>query len=185
MKPEIIGKRVLGEGRFLTLSELEYNDGSGKLRRWEACDRAGNGAAAFILAHIVPDDELLFVRQFRPPAGRLMLEFPAGLIDPGETPEETAVRELYEETGYRGKVIGCSRPGWSSPGLTGETICMVKMKIDGDAYRGQTVEPHPEECERIEVFRVKRSELAAFVAAQEAQGVGIDTKIYTYLAAME
>ena len=45
MKPEIIGKRVLGEGRFLTLSELEYNDGSGKLRRWEACDRAGNGGA--------------------------------------------------------------------------------------------------------------------------------------------
>ena len=62
---------------------------------------------------------------------------------------------------------------------------MVKMEIDGDAYRGQTVEPHPEECERIEVFRVKRTELAAFVAAQEAQGVGIDTKIYTYLAAME
>lgn len=184
MKPEIFGRRVLGEGRFLTLSEIEFDNGSGKRRRWETCDRAGNGAAAFILAHIVPDDELLFVRQFRPPAGRLMLEFPAGLVDPGETPEETAARELYEETGYRGIVTGCSRPGWSSPGLTGESICMVKMEIDGAAYRGRSVEPHPEECERIEVFRVKRTELAPFVAAQEAQGVGIDTKIYTYLAAL-
>lgn len=184
MKPEIKGGRVIGEGRFLTLRELEYDNGSGRLRRWEACDRSGTGSAAFILAHIVPDDELLFVRQFRPPAGRLMLEFPAGLIDPGETPEETAARELREETGYRGKVLGCSRPGWSSPGMTGETICLVRMEIDGDAYRGRTVEPRPEECERIEVFRVKRPELAAFVAAQEAEGVGIDSKIYTYLAAL-
>ena len=67
---------------------------------------------------------------------------------------------------------------------TGETICMVRMEIDGDACRGRRIEPHPEENERIEVFRVKRSGLAEFVAAQEAEGVGIDTKIYTYLAGM-
>ena len=183
MKPEAKLKRVLGEGRFLVLRELEYDNGSGP-RLWEACDRNGTGSAAFILARIVPDDEILLVRQFRPPAGRLMLEFPAGLIDPGETAEQTAVRELYEETGYCGRVLGCSRPGWSSPGLTGETICMVWMEIDGDACRGRRIEPHPEENERIEVFRVKRSGLAEFVAAQEAEGVGIDTKIYTYLAGM-
>ena len=136
MKPEAKLKRVLGEGRFLVLRELEYDNGSGP-RLWEACDRNGTGSAAFILARIVPDDEILLVRQFRPPAGRLMLEFPAGLIDPGETAEQTAVRELYEETGYCGRVLGCSRPGWSSPGLTGETICMVRMEIDGDACRGR------------------------------------------------
>ena len=110
MKPEAKLKRVLGEGRFLVLRELEYDNGSGP-RLWEACDRNGTGSAAFILARIVPDDEILLVRQFRPPAGRLMLEFPAGLIDPGETAEQTAVRELYEETGYCGRVLGCSRPG--------------------------------------------------------------------------
>ena len=93
MKPEAKLKRVLGEGRFLVLRELEYDNGSGP-RLWEACDRNGTGSAAFILARIVPDDEILLVRQFRPPAGRLMLEFPAGLIDPGETAEQTAVREI-------------------------------------------------------------------------------------------
>ena len=184
MKPEAKLKRVLGEGRFLLLRELEYDNGTGP-RLWEACDRRGTGSAVFIYARVQPDDEIVLVRQFRPPANRLMLEFPAGLIDPGETPEATAVRELYEETGYRGKVVGSARPGWSSPGLTGETITMVRMEIDGDAFRGQTVVPHPDENERIEVFRVKRADLADFIARQEAGGIGIDTKLYTYLAGME
>lgn len=184
MKSEAKLRRILGEGRFLMLRELEYDNGSGT-RLWESCDRRGTGSAVFILARIVPDDEILLIRQFRPPAGRLVLEFPAGLIDPGETPESTAVRELYEETGYHGRVLGKTLPGWSSPGLTGETISMVRMEIDGDAFRGMAVEPHPEENERIEVFRVRRAGLAEFVARQEAEGVGIDTKLYTYLAGME
>ncbi len=184
MKTKAIVKRTLAEGRFLVLRELEYNNGSGP-RLWESCDRQNSNSAVFILARIVPDDELLLIRQFRPPAGRLVLEFPAGLIDPGETAEETAVRELYEETGYRGRILESSLPGWSSPGLTGETIRMVRMEIDGDAIRGQTIEAHPEENERIEVFRVKRMELAEFLSRQEAEGVGVDTKIYTYLAALQ
>lgn len=184
MKSEAKLRRILGEGRFLRLRELEYDNGSGP-RIWESCDRRGTGSAVFILARIVPDDEILLIRQFRPPAGRLMLEFPAGLIDPGETPETTAVRELYEETGYRGRILGKTLPGWSSPGLTGETISMVRMEIDGDAFRDVAVAPHPEENERIEVFRVRRTGLAEFVAGQEAAGVGIDTKLYTYLAGME
>lgn len=176
-------KRVLGAGRFLILRELEYDNGSGP-RLWEACDRSGTGSAVFILARIVPDDEIVLIRQFRPPAGRQILEFPAGLMDPGESAEQTAMRELFEETGYRGRVIGCGRPGWSSPGLSGETICMVQMEIDGNSCRGKKIEPHPEENERIEVFRVRRSNLAEFVASQEACNVGIDTKIYTYLSGM-
>jgi len=43
-------------------------------------------------------------KQFRPPVGKVCIEIPAGLIDEGETPEEAAVRELREETGYVGDV---------------------------------------------------------------------------------
>lgn len=49
--------------------------------------------------------ELLLEKQFRPPAGKLVVEFPAGLVDEGETVEEAALRELREETGYVGEVI--------------------------------------------------------------------------------
>ena len=46
--------------------------------------------------------ELLLQKQYRPPIDKIVIEVPAGLIDAGETPEQCAVRELREETGYVG-----------------------------------------------------------------------------------
>jgi ADP-ribose pyrophosphatase len=58
-----------------------------------------NGAV--MIVPLLPDGRVLMERQYRYPIGRVMLEFPAGKIDPGEAPFTTAVRELAEETGYR------------------------------------------------------------------------------------
>ena len=57
------------------------------------------GAAMII--PILPDGRLLMERQYRYPLRRVMLEFPAGKLDPGEEMLKTAQRELLEETGYR------------------------------------------------------------------------------------
>ncbi len=56
------------------------------------------GAVVIIAIH--PDGKMLFERQYRYGPGRTFIEFPAGKIDAGETPDQTAVRELREETGY-------------------------------------------------------------------------------------
>lgn len=55
---------------------------------------------AVLIVPVHDDGRLLVERQFRYPLQRVFVEFPAGKIDPGETPEETAARELIEETGY-------------------------------------------------------------------------------------
>ena len=189
MTPHIDSFSEIASGSFLVYKRLCYIDARGKKRFWEAVDRkcadrtSGQSHAVFIVAKIVPDNEIILVRQFRPPAGKLMVEFPAGLIDPGENAATTAIRELYEETGFDGKVLYTTAGGYSSPGMTGESIVLAAMEIDGSKYPGDMLPGnHQEECENIEVFRVKIDALADFIRQMEAEGCGIDSKIYTALA---
>lgn len=56
----------------------------------------------------LPGPEILLQKQFRPPVNKVVIEVPAGLIDPGETAERAAIRELKEETGFVGTAIETS-----------------------------------------------------------------------------
>jgi ADP-ribose pyrophosphatase len=60
---------------------------------------------AVLMVPVLDDGRLVVERQFRYPIGRVLLEFPAGKIDPGETPEQTALREMIEETGYEAAAL--------------------------------------------------------------------------------
>jgi ADP-ribose pyrophosphatase len=75
--------------------EVRLPDGSASVREWIA-----HPGAVLIIA-VLPNGALLFERQFRYPLRRVFLELPAGKIEPGEHPLDTARRELLEETGYR------------------------------------------------------------------------------------
>ena len=59
-----------------------------------------NAPDGVIVLAITDNDQLVLVEQFRPAIGVRTLELPAGARDTDETPEQTAARELYEETGY-------------------------------------------------------------------------------------
>lgn len=54
---------------------------------------------------LTPEGEAVMVRQYRHGSGEITLEFPGGLVDPGETPEQAVARELLEETGFRAEEI--------------------------------------------------------------------------------
>ena len=175
--PEISARQSLAEGAFLKLEKLFYTDDRGRARSWEAAERVNSRGAVIIAATFEPEGDLLLVRQFRPPAGRYTIEFPAGLIDPGETPAESAVRELYEETGYAGKIRRIYPPAVSSPGLSGESAILVRMTIDSAAY---PVPPsqHLEDTESISCLRVPRAELRPFLDRAAAAGDAVDSKLF-------
>ncbi len=118
MERAVSSKRVY-EGRILSLrvDEVEVSHNG----RHTVREVVEHGAAAAILAR----DELgrlLFVRQFRYALDGELLEIPAGLVEKGETPEETAKRELREETGYRAAKWTRLPPVWSAPGFSNEMI---------------------------------------------------------------
>jgi ADP-ribose pyrophosphatase len=67
---------------------------------------------ASVLA-LTQEGRVLIVRQYRPAVDRYTLELPSGIIDPGETPAQSASRELLEETGYQAgevEVLGSMEP---------------------------------------------------------------------------
>ncbi|WP_041219438.1 NUDIX domain-containing protein [Desulfitobacterium dichloroeliminans] len=70
-------------------------------------------------------EELILVRQYRYPIEEITLEIPAGKLDPGEEPLTCAVRELREETGYRGTLEHLVSI-YTTPGFTDEIIHLYK-----------------------------------------------------------
>ncbi|HEY6135697.1 MAG TPA: NUDIX hydrolase [Rubrivivax sp.] len=87
------------EGGYLTVRRdtVTLPDGTQATREFVAHP----GAVAVV--PILDDGRVVMVRQYRHPVGKVLVEFPAGKIDPGEAPFTCAVRELAEETGYRAR----------------------------------------------------------------------------------
>lgn len=75
-----------------------------------------------LMIPVLPDGRLVMVRQFRHPCRRRFLELPAGTAHRGEPHEQTAVRELAEETGYRTARIERIFAIYPLPGLTNELM---------------------------------------------------------------
>ena len=110
-------------------SEKIYEGGIINLRRDKVTVQGGtsyreiiehNGGA--VIAALTEDKKLVMVRQYRKPADKVMLEVPAGKIDPGEMPLEAAVRELKEETGYTASKVEFLTEFYPSVGYSEERL---------------------------------------------------------------
>ncbi|HEV3154168.1 MAG TPA: NUDIX hydrolase [Candidatus Baltobacteraceae bacterium] len=68
-----------------------------------------------VIFALTPEDRVVLVRQYKHGAARVLLELPAGAIDPGEEPLQTALRELAEETGYEAESMELVKSFVSDP----------------------------------------------------------------------
>lgn len=103
---------------------------------------------AVCVVPVTAENDVILVRQYRYPMQKLTLEVPAGKLDPGETPEEGARRELSEETGIAdAKLIPIGKL-YSSPAIMTEVIHMYA------ATEPVFAQAHPDADEFVETVRV-------------------------------
>ena len=113
------------------------------------------------VAALTEDGCLLFVRQFRYPYQKVLLELPAGKLDPGEDPLEAGKRELREETGAEAARYESLGELYPSPGYCGEIIHLY-------AATGLTFgQMSPDEDEFLEVEKIPLEEAARMVLDNE------------------
>ena len=154
--------------------------------RWEYVTRARGIKAAVIIAIDESGDDapaLILVEQYRVPLGRACLELPAGLIgdDEGSEGEDAlpaAIRELEEETGFRAQSMRNLGEYYSSPGMVSESFTLFRAEGLTRVHAGGGLDD-----ENIVVHRVPLAQIADYVAARRAEGMGIDVKLLIALGA--
>jgi ADP-ribose pyrophosphatase len=109
---------------------------------------------------ITEDRQIVAVRQYRPAVERYTIELPSGIVDPGESPGETARRELLEETGYQADDVEVLGPMEPDTGRLGNQIW-------GCVATGVRRHPSRAPEDGIEVLTYSPAELARAIADGE------------------
>ena len=109
-------------GRIINVKVDEVELPSGNKSFREVVEHPG---AVAVIAQDAAE-RLILVRQYRYPAGENLLEIPAGKIDPGETPENCARREMEEETGYSVEKLELLSRIYTTPGFSNEVIYIYR-----------------------------------------------------------
>jgi ADP-ribose pyrophosphatase len=105
------------------------------------------GAAGVVT--VTPEGNVILVRQLREALREPLLEIPAGILEPGEDPQDTARRELEEETGYRATRLDRLGRVHTSPGFADEVVHLFVADAErvGDTEDGmELVELAPGEA---------------------------------------
>lgn len=148
--PVCIGRREIFRGRAVRLDLDAVRLPNGVEVELEMIRHVG---AAAVLP-LFEDGTVVLVRQVRYATGGWLLEVPAGKLDPGEGPEDCALRETEEETGFRPARLESLGWIWTTPGFTDEKIWL---------YLATGLEPTRQLLEEDEIVTVERMDLAVAV----------------------
>jgi ADP-ribose diphosphatase len=96
--PKILRRETVAESRLFRIERLALRFANGNEAEFERL--CGSSDGAVIIVAVDADGTVLLVREYAAGVGRYELGLPKGLIEPGETPEAAALRELREETGH-------------------------------------------------------------------------------------
>ena len=139
------------------LDHVRLDDGS--IARREVVEHPGG----VTILHVDEDGNCYMVRQFRYPAGHMMLESPAGKLEYGEDHRECAVRELSEETGFTAEELIYLGGFYTSPGFSSE---LLHIYLALGLHAGES---HLDEGEFLNVEKLPLRQLVDMVMANEIE----------------
>ena len=149
-------KNVVYKGKIINLRKDDVILPNGKPAVREVIEHSGGCS---VLAE--KDGKILLVRQFRYPYKEVIWEIPAGKINAGETPDETAARELEEECGYRAEKVVKLFEVYPSPAYTDEIIRIYRAE---GLVKSKT---HLDEDEFLSAVWVEKSEIKKMIGDGE------------------
>lgn len=128
LREETLRSEQVYRGAFLDVrcDQIRLPDGGSAQREYIV------HPGAVMVVPLLDDGRLVVERQWRYPLARVMLEFPAGKLEPGEPPLQCAARELTEETGYRAAE-------WARAGILHNAIAYSNEGIEVWFARGLTL----------------------------------------------
>jgi ADP-ribose pyrophosphatase len=152
----VLGSRRVFAGRAFSVRVDELESAGG--RRWTLEVVEHPGAVAIVA--MLPDREIVLVQQTRHAVGRMLFEIPAGTIEPPETPDACARRELAEEAGYAAHTWERLATFYPAPGFSNEEMHL---------FLAEDLHPAPAEREEedLTVHRVPLAVARRLVATGE------------------
>jgi ADP-ribose pyrophosphatase len=161
--------RLIYKDSWIKLHEDKVRTPSGKTMLYSWYESAD----VVVVVPFLDDSTLVMIKQYRYPLHKALLEFPAGHIENGENPKDTAVRELSEETGYHSKEIEYIYAYHPSVSKTRQVVYIFKAKelTTGEEEKGVGSLRH-ESTEDIKVEKVKVKELAQMITNKKIENAG-------------
>jgi ADP-ribose pyrophosphatase len=158
-KPRLLSSKLAYKGKVFSVFTDKVEEPGGAINTRDVIRHNGSVVILAVDESKNPSDpDIIFERQYRHAAGQILIELPAGRVEPGEAPLAAGKRELIEETGYRAKRWTLLTKYFASPGFLGE---WMQIYLARDIREGAAT---PEPDENIEVFRLTLSEALALVA---------------------
>lgn len=183
--PRVLAETTLAAGKFLSLKTLSWRDCHGAERLWESAERENFSGAVLIIPLMRPSNRVIVIRQYRPPARRYVVEFPAGLVNPGEAPEIAAIRELREETGFVASSTRLYPPAYTTPGMADESVNLVIAEIDETLPENQNPQTEFDPSEMIETLIIPLADLPRFYREQTKAGDAFDAKLAGFIVGLK
>jgi ADP-ribose pyrophosphatase len=178
---KVTNRETVFRGNYLKLVYNHYRTDNGEEGIWETVERTNvHGGGVVVIVALTRDNELILERNWRIPVEQSVIQLPAGLCDQAtETEEDTARRELLEETGYLAGQMVQFMFAPMAPALTGTR---------GSHFLARDVEyvghAHRDSAEEIEVIKVPLKKIGDFLL-NLPKGTELDLRVPGILWIME